>query len=60
MARSNKDFNCSGYGYASLDAVVIYTLAPLLGGFLAGIFEEFHNISITKITNSAIAENDFS
>jgi hypothetical protein len=39
---------------------VIYTLAPLFGGFLAGIFEEFHNMSITKITNSAIEENDFS
>jgi len=39
---------------------VIYVLAPLVGGFLAGIFEEFHNISIKKITKSAIAENDFS
>jgi len=57
MARNNPDFNCIGNekpGYASLDAVVIYTLAPLVGGFLAGLFEEFHNISITKITNSAI------
>ena len=37
---------------------MIYTLAPLFGGFLAGIFEEFHNISITKITNSANAEHE--
>jgi len=39
---------------------VIYVFAPLVGGFLAGIFEEFHNISIKKITKSAIEENDFS
>ncbi len=60
MARNDSDPDCLLKGKATLDAVVIYTLAPLVGGFLAGIFEEFHNISITKITNSAIKENDFS
>jgi len=63
MARDNPDFNCVGAkksGYASLDAILIYVFAPLIGGFLAGVFEEFHNMSITKITNSAIEENDFS
>ncbi len=43
-ARNGNGLNCEGLsGQASLEACTAYIFAPLVGGLLAGLFEELHN-----------------